>query len=88
MCTTIFEFGATAIRCLEKEYPLIAYRVFGQLVRCNFARDMLGQEWGAETAEKTMFTDTGTNRSIGAIEFIQEGFLPLLLEKSSMNVGR
>jgi hypothetical protein len=88
MCTTIFEFGATAIRCLEKEYALIAYRVFGQMVRCNFAREMLGEEWGAEIAEKTVFTDTRTNRSVGAIEFIQEGFLPLALERSSTNVTR
>ena len=82
MCTTIFEFGATAIRCLEKEYPLIAYRVFGQFVRCNFARDMLGEEWGAEKAELSVFTDTRTNRSLGAIEFVREGFLPLVFESS------
>jgi len=88
MCTTIFEFGATVIRCLEKEYPLITYRVFGQLVRCNFAREMVGEEWGAEIGEKTVFTDTRTNRSVGAIEFIQEGFLPLALERNSTKAGR
>jgi len=82
MCTAIFEFGATAIQCFEKDYPLIAYRVFGQFVRCNFARDMLGEEWGGEKAEMSVFTDTRTNRSLSAIEFVREGFLPLVFKRS------
>ena len=80
MCTTIFEFGITVIQCLQNEYPLIAFRVFGQYVRCAFAKDMLGEEWGGEKAEKSVFVDTRTNQSLGAIEFIRDGFLPTALE--------
>ena len=62
---------------------MIAYGVFGQFVRCNFAREMLGQEWGSEKAEKSVFIDTKANRSLGAVEFIRDGFLPLPLNINS-----
>lgn len=77
MCITILEFGSTVIRCLEDEYPLIADGVFGQFVRCHFARDVLGEDWGKEKAEKSRFIDTLTNRTLGGIDFIRDGFLQL-----------
>jgi hypothetical protein len=74
VCTTILEFGPVLIRCLEDEYPFIAYTIFGQLMRCKFARDVLGKNWGKEKAENSKFVD-GSNRTVSAIDFIRNGFL-------------
>ena len=75
MCTTILEFGPLAIQCLEKEYPLIAYQIFGQYRRCEFARGIIGKDWGEEKAEKSTFIDAFTNRTLSAKDFIRGGFL-------------
>jgi hypothetical protein len=77
ICTTILEFGPVVIRCVQEEYPLIAYKIFGQSVRCEFAKDVLGDDWGEEKAEKSKFVDAFTNRTLGAIDFIRDGFVEL-----------
>jgi hypothetical protein len=77
MCISILEFGPTAIRCLEDEYPIVAYTIFGQFIRCQFAKDFLGEDWGKEKAEKSIFIDSSTNRTLGGIDFIRDGFLQL-----------
>jgi len=70
----MFEFGPTVIRCSEKDYPVMAFRIYGQLLRCEFAKKKLGSEWGGERGEKSKFVDTYTNQSLNAIEFIRDGF--------------
>ena len=77
MCIAILEFGPTAIRCLEDDYPFIAHSIFGQFIRCQFARYVLGEDWGTEKAEKSKFVDSRTNRTLGGIDFIRDGFLQL-----------
>ena len=77
MCIAILEFGPTVIRCLEDEYPFITYSVFGQFIRCHFAKNVLGEDWGKEKAEKSRFIDSRTNRTLGSIDFIRDGFLQL-----------
>lgn len=82
MCTTILEFGTTAIRCLEDKYPFVAHRIFGQFVRCHFAKNVFGDDWGKEKAEKSRFIDAITNRTLEGIDFIRNGFLALSNETS------
>lgn len=77
MCVSILEFGPTAIRCLEDEYPFITYTIFGQFIRCQYAKEVLGEDWGKEKAEKSIFIDGRTNRTLGGIDFIRDGFLQL-----------
>jgi hypothetical protein len=74
MCTIIFEFGPTTIKCLELIWPLFAYGAYGQLLRCQYARDILGEDWGSQKAEKSRFFDGRTNKTLDGVDFIQEGF--------------
>lgn len=74
ICTTILEFGPVIIQCLKQEYPLMAYRIFGQFVRCEVTKELLDSVWGSEKAEKSEFTDGYSNQTLNAIDFIRDGF--------------
>lgn len=74
MCTVILEFGPIVIRCLEFEYPLIVYEIIGQFIRCEFAKNALGSDWGSERAEISKFMDVYTNRTLSAVDFVRNGF--------------
>jgi hypothetical protein len=74
MCTTITEFGSTVISCLATEYPELAIRTMGQYMRCWYAERTLGEEWGTEKGDETVFVDGPTNVSLKAVDFIRHGF--------------
>jgi hypothetical protein len=74
MCTILFEFGPKTIQCIEPIWPLFAYGCHGQLLRCHYAKGVLGDDWGTSKAEKSKFFDGRTNMTLDAIDFIQEGF--------------
>ena len=39
--------------------------------------EILGNDWGTEKAEESIFIDAYTNRTAGAADFITEGFPPM-----------
>jgi hypothetical protein len=59
---------------LEAEYPLIVYKIIGQFVRCEFAKSVIGSDWGSEKAEESRFMDVYTNHTLEAIDFVRDGF--------------
>jgi hypothetical protein len=61
--------------CLNEEFASVQYRCLGQIVRCQFARRMLGEEWGTEAGERRTFDDLRTNHSLSGMEFIRDGFV-------------
>ena len=52
----------------------MAYRIFGQFVRCEVTKELLDSVWGSEKAEKSEFTDGYSNQTLNAIDFIRDGF--------------
>lgn len=74
MCSSITEFGSTAIICLAEDFPEVALTAMGQYVRCCYAKKALGEEWGTEKGEETVFMDAPTNASMSAVDFIRDGF--------------
>jgi hypothetical protein len=77
MCNIIVKWGPMTIVCIKDQFPEIAYQFFGQLVRCEFAMEILGNDWGTEKAEESIFIDAYTNRTARAADFITEGFPPM-----------
>jgi hypothetical protein len=77
MCNIIVKWGPMTIVCIKDQFPEIAYQFFGQLVRCEFAMEILGNDWGTEKAEESIFIDAYTNRTARAADFITEGVPPM-----------
>jgi hypothetical protein len=85
MCEVLFAFGPTVIVCVRQQFPVVAFTVFGQMVRCGLAKELLGLQWGSEKAEETVFIDRITNKTLNATDFILDGF-GLFLYSSTRHV--
>jgi hypothetical protein len=83
MCSSITEFGSTAIVCLAKDFPEVALTAMGQYVRCCYAKKALGKEWGTEKGEETVFMNAPTDASMSAVDFIRDGFQQLKMKRKS-----
>jgi hypothetical protein len=78
MCRTITEFAPLVVSCLESVNPMCARAVYGQFVRCAFAKKVLGDDWATEKAEDCLFVNVSTNETMTPVDFIRVGFADMI----------